>query len=59
MIGLHEETNEGVLVFEMNCDNEENNIFSVKRSELHEKIKYLYGSDYTCRCYCTNKLQYQ
>jgi hypothetical protein len=57
LMGQNKLTGDGVIVFEMNCDNEENNIFSVRRCDVQEKIKHLYGSDYTCRCYCVNKLQ--
>ncbi len=34
LIGKSKSTNDGVIVFEMNCDNEENNIFSVRRCDV-------------------------
>ena len=54
-VGKIKASEEGVVVFEMQCDNEENNIFCVKENELHGKISHLYGYDYVCRSYCFTK----
>jgi len=44
-----------MILFEMHCDNEENNIFSMNDDEVETKITKLYGDDYVCRCYCLSK----
>jgi hypothetical protein len=57
-MGVLQTTGDGIIIFEMQCDNEENNIFCVDKNDLDEKIKHLYGTDYECRCYCINRISH-
>jgi hypothetical protein len=54
-IGKLHNSDDGIVIFEMHCDNEENNIFCIKEDEVEEKIAKLYGDDYICKCYCMTK----
>lgn len=40
-MGQLKDSGDGIIIFEMQCDNEENNIFCLKAEEIDEKIKHL------------------
>ena len=58
-IGKVKGTDDGMVIFDMHCDNEENNIFCIKEDEVEGKIAKLYGDDYICKCYCMTKSHLQ